>query len=782
LSDGVQNWGLILDNGVRSIQEQPQTSSTIVANSQGGQFGDYDPSQAHIQQNEWIGGRANEKFTDDNSRYYDAKNLWTLTSGAAMPSLQWKYALGTRLQNVMPLADTYDWRSLVRRYISIRFTPTANYTTTKVYLWIKKVGAPGTLTVELRADGTATQPNASVLKTASTTGATLERDVIYNQVFTWNSSQALTAATPYHIVVYGATTDNPANHWEVMAVADTDANPAAFASADEGANWSTTPYKLYYRVTDADPAQRYLFFYYVNKLYAVTIPDSGASKLYYAVSTAAGFSTASGNDWVMTEVATTGLTLVTDVLVSNGAVYFAQGASVNIRRWNGTTWADDGTNKATYLYNYTDPTQGAVIWRSLGVNVSKSVVKAWGTNLAFGADIAIGDAGDTYPITGMTGYNDALWVFKGTSVWSVRLNRASKLDVGLDDIINVATGKAATAHGLYLYFSYATSLEQLYGSTLSDVGPGHGAGLPNDRTGYIAGLESVFSKLFVAVDGGAANYSSVLIFDGINYHELWRGQEIGKRIRTIFWHPSVNNSNPYLWIDYGGDIVYIKFPRFGFNVIRDTSMYYVPDAHLITSTYDMNASRLPKIFKELTLITQNLATSKNQAGRVRSPKITHNSKISLDYQLDDDIGTSFWQEAGDFFVSPSDTVQINESQKYAIRLRLRIQTSDANNPPIINATVLEGVARTPIKYQWVMRAKLSSMQSTLNGAPDHKPDALLRWLQEKAARAEKLTMHSTFATLDNREVMAEPPSVSREFSDTVAKSWGGTVTIILREA
>ena len=783
LSDGVQNWGLILDGGVKGIQEQPQTPTSLMINSQGGQFGDYDPAMSHIQQSEWIGGRASEKFTDDNTRYFDAKNMWTLSSGAMLPSLQWKYALGHRKQNYMPLGDTYDWKALsTGMSYMVRFTVgSSGYTTDKIQLWVKKVGNPGTLTVQLRNGGTASAPG-TVLKSGTTAGSTLEKNVIYPLTISWASTQALTAATNYDIVVTGASTDTPASHWEVMTVYDTGAAPVALYSTNSGVSWTATNYKLYYRVTAADADERYLFFYYGAKQYAVSIPATGTSKLYEMVSTASSFSSASGNDFVATEVSTTGLTVVTDVCVSNGAVYFAQGDSTVIRRWNGTTFADDGTNKAVYLYNYTDPTAGPVIWRSVGTEVSKSAIKAWGTSLSFGTAVVVGESGDNSGVTGMTGYNDALWVFKKNSVWSVRLNRASKLDIGLDDIISGWTGKAATAHGLYLYFAYATSLEQLYGSTVSDVGPGHGSGLPSDRVGNVSALESVFSKLFVAINGGTSNYSSVLAYDGINYHEIWRAPTIGKRVRSIFWKPSIDNSYPYLFIDYDGDIVFIKFPRFGFNVERDTGIYYAPNAELVTSTFDMNAARLPKIFKELTLISKNFAVSKNMTGFSRSTKINHNSRVSLDYQCDDDIGTSNWVYAGDYDISPSDTVQINEGQRYAIRFRFRFQVSDAANPPIVNATVLEGVARTPIKYQWVLRAKLSSMQSTLNGAPDHDPDELLEWLQEKASRAEKLTMHSTFKTLDNKEVMAEPPSVMREFSDPIAKSWGGTVVIVLREA
>ncbi len=778
LSDGSQTYGLILDGGVRAIQESPQTPSTLLINAQGGQFGDFDPSMSHIQQNDWAGGRGSEKFTDDNTRYFDSKNCWTMGDAIVTPSLQWKFVLNTRVQDMYQLGKSYEWRSLAGALAySHGFTPATSYTTDKVYLWVKKVGNPGALTVKMYSNSS-NKPNTA-LATATFAGTGLNNEGIYCQVI--SLSVALTAGTLYHLVVRGAATDAAANHWEVMTAYNATATPYTYTSSDLS-TWTTSSYKLYFRVASVDVDLKWKFFRFKQAYYAVSIPTTGASKLYSIAEQANAEANSSGIDFKLTEIASAGLSSpVTDVFVTDTFAYFAMGDAVNIRRWTGSVWAADSTNKATFLKGAVDAVDGAIVWRAIISGdirgVSRSGEKKTG-DMSFGTSIKFSGPFD---ITGMVSYNDALWVFKEDSIWSVRAGKASRLDVGLVNMVNNANGLASAVNGVYLYFGYVTSLEQLYGTTLSDVGPAHGAGIPADRTGSISALLSVMGKLFVAVDGYTANKSSVLVYDGINYHEVWRGHEAGKRIRSLFWKPGIDGAAPYLFIDYGGDIVFVKYPVFGFNLIRDTSLYYVPDAHLITSTIDMNASRLAKIFKEFVLVTKNLSVSNNKAGYGRSALITSNSKISLDYQCDDDIGTGNWTPAGDYLISPVSTVPLNLDNTYAIRLRMRFQTSDAANPPQILATVLEGVARTPIKYQWVIRAKTSSIQSTLNGAPDHLPDKLLKWLQEKASRAEKLTMHSTLTALDNKLVMAEPPSVLREFNDPKLKSWGGTITMVLRE-
>ncbi len=90
--------------------------------------------------------------------------------------------------------------------------------------------------------------------------------------------------------------------------------------------------------------------------------------------------------------------------------------------------------------------------------------------------------------------------------------------------------------------------------------------------------------------------------------------------------------------------------------------------------------------------------------------------------------------------------------------------------------MLEGFARTPLKYQWTLRVRLAG------GGQADNPDALVTWLQQAAREARKIHMRSIFAALDEKYVIAEPPSVVRESVDAAAQSWGGTATVKLREA
>lgn len=784
LSDGVQTFGLRLEGDYKYIQQTPQTPSTLMINQQGSEFGDFDPSMSHIQQTEWYGGRASERFVEDQTRYYDAKNLWTTSTGLTHPSLQWRYVIGDYLvQNALQLAKNYAWRSVANNTYSVKFTNAATLSAKNVQMWIRKIGNPGTLTIEIRTNSS-NAPTSTIVTnaTATATGSTITDEDVHYHTFVFSNAASLSASTDYHLVIYGASTDNIQNHWEVMTSNYSSTAPYSYTSVDRS-TWTATTYNLYYRITAAPTAQKWKFFQLQGSLYAVILESS---KLYKIEASTDSYGNKSYDDFKTTEVTGHGLNLIKDVFVVNNIAYFAQGSGYVIRRWKpdatAPVWADDGTNKADKFCDHSTAAEGAVIARyyrgsTTSNTIAFSPIQDWGTNLKFGTNSKLGK-GD--PVSSIISYQGKLYVFKTDSIWTIDGNGTIyKFNSKVDDANTATNGRASIEHGQYLYFSLDKSLEQLYGSNITDVGPHHGAGLPSSRVGFVSAMENAFNQLFVAIDGDTG-YSAIMLFDGVNYHEVWRAPEAGKSISTLYWYSNKDMAYPYLFFDYGGQICFIKYPDFGFNPSKDTGMYYAPEADLITSTFDMNITRRPKYFNEFSVISKNLYDSRSDFSI--STHITADSHVEVYYQVDNDINSENWNRVGTIYTSPFGSVNIDRSNVYAIRLKLKLITSDASKPPIINATVLEGFARTPIKYQWVMRIKTSSVQSTMTGAPDHNPDKLYSWLEEKAKSAEVCTVHSSLVKLHNKRVMIEPPSVQYDFVDPILKSWGGVITVVFREA
>jgi hypothetical protein len=156
--------------------------------------------------------------------------------------------------------------------------------------------------------------------------------------------------------------------------------------------------------------------------------------------------------------------------------------------------------------------------------------------------------------------------------------------------------------------------------------------------------------------------------------------------------------------------------------------------------------------------------------------------VHLEYQTDNDIGTTTWIKAETFYSSPEDNLEINKGNVKRIRFRLRLLTNDADVPPVIFSTVLEGFARTPLKYQWNMRIKISDTQRDLSGInADHDPDEFLTWLKNAAIGARRIYMRSIWEQMDGKYVIVEPPATLRQFTNNLLGFWGGAVTVTVRE-
>ena len=113
---------------------------------------------------------------------------------------------------------------------------------------------------------------------------------------------------------------------------------------------------------------------------------------------------------------------------------------------------------------------------------------------------------------------------------------------------------------------------------------------------------------------------------------------------------------------------------------------------------------------------------------------------------------------------------------------MRLRTSDEGIPPVVQATVMEGFARTPVKYQWNMRVKVSETQHvTSGGGKQADPDELLSWLKAAAAGSKRILMRSVWAQMDEKYVIVEPPTLLRQFTNHLLGYWGGSVVITLRE-
>jgi hypothetical protein len=273
--------------------------------------------------------------------------------------------------------------------------------------------------------------------------------------------------------------------------------------------------------------------------------------------------------------------------------------------------------------------------------------------------------------------------------------------------------------------------------------------------------------IYKGIDAGAG-VSSVVFFDGTGYEEVFRAWEAGQRVRNVAYQPQNGTTSPArLWISVGGDMVYIPLPDQSMNPLHDSDSRFVHEYSITSPIHDFGVTHFPKFYKGIEISADNLGSTCN---------------IGVDYQIDSDVGGSVWTELTTLYASPHDVAELNLGNRKKMAYRLRCNTSSAATPPVINAIVVTGFARTKLKRQFNLRIKVADLQRTRTGAKDHAWKSFYEWVISAAQQAEGLRLLSNEAALDGMYVVIEPPGVFRKFFNAIQVWTGGVFAITLREA
>jgi len=275
-ADGTKVYGARLVGGIQSLKEIPAQASTLRLTSGGSEFGSHDPFFSHIQIADFHGGRAVEEYRSGQPQFYDSRNAWTLSGGRLLPGPKAKFGIGQRNADSVEWADM-NWEALLgtKRYMSNLFTSTG-VTADKAYLWIRRIGNPGTLTLKMH-DNSGGDPG-TVNQTVTITVADITDIYSALQAFDWSGTETLTGSTDYHVSVFSAATDNGDNHWEIGVNTSTDVSQIS----SDGSAWTPNPgFTFYYRIVDADIHRKWLPFELAGAQYAATLnADSSVSLLH----------------------------------------------------------------------------------------------------------------------------------------------------------------------------------------------------------------------------------------------------------------------------------------------------------------------------------------------------------------------------------------------------------------------------------------------------------------------------------------------------------------------
>lgn len=257
-------------------QKSPVDTTANKQTSGSSSYADFDYPYSPIVQDDLSGGRGGLDFERDSTKYYDSFRCMSGRSNKAYAGPLEQYTTGLRSADQNTPASV-KWVQMTegQRYIYRRFTASASYTVGLAWLWVRRKGQPGDLTIAIYDDNAGDV--GSLL--ASTTVAYTRMNDILSEWLDETISQALTSGTAYWLVVYAAATDTADHHWKI-------ATNASVGTTYTSTTFDNTPtaaaFDLYYRLTEANTTKTCIPYEYKEGQYFVISGASGAPKLYKA--------------------------------------------------------------------------------------------------------------------------------------------------------------------------------------------------------------------------------------------------------------------------------------------------------------------------------------------------------------------------------------------------------------------------------------------------------------------------------------------------------------------
>jgi hypothetical protein len=740
--DGIRQFDLKLNGDIGSLDELSQTPSNLIIGSGGGRFKRNDPTFSEFEQETWEDGALAEFYFEDPTRYRESGGLESRFPKKLLLQNLWRISTGLGRVREQYMPGSVTWISLTGDNRAVALQPTGGVTLDMVNLLIRRRGSPGTLTLEIRADSSSL-PNGAVAKTVTKTTSDVTDTLDEFLTFDWTTTQAFSS---HWIVLYGASGDNEASHWEIGV----DASAAGGYSIDNPADtdWQTADFKPYYLLSDADTDVRWHPMQIGTNMYIVSQPPSGNSVIKLWNESTKVFDTVSPTGDAISGI-------VKDVCVSNSLGWFAMGtggsdtAIMQFDHNAGTPRTNldaTATNKADLIMAGNFPTVAAQIFTARNAAaagdtycIKRQPVTAYNTDLAPEDTWSFEKGLD---ILGMELHDSKVYARTRNGLVSVAYNAtfANELimneNTGLSRVLETATYLPMISDGGFLYYPFSFSTQMMSGLVHKDIGLWRGTGLPQGRQGQDSCFCQGFGGIYKGVDAGSTGTSSVWFWNGRGWHEVWRAWKAGIRVRNV-WYQSQNGTAPArLWINCGNDLIYIEQPDNGLLPFRDTDTRYVWGGYIVSTIHDFNAFQSPKFFEGLDLIAKNLG---------------QNVSIEVDIQAGKDVGTTTWYPINTkAFTSPVSRVKLSVADENEMAYRLRFETSDSSLSPILSAAVMVGVARSISKRQW-------NLSIIIGHSKDENPMEVYDWLMDASRAAKPVKMYSKLLEADDVSVLVRAP-------------------------
>ena len=316
-------------------------------------------------------------------------------------------------------------------------------------------------------------------------------------------------------------------------------------------------------------------------------------------------------------------------------------------------------------------------------------------------------------ITKMLVAGDPKRLYVITDAGMLKEENGKYLDVSPSELVNVRdmrNGQAAISKGQYIYFNFLDSLVKYYDEEISLLGPNLDAGLPADRRGEIRDIVSYGEWVLCAIDGGKDNVSSILLYNGIGWHEFYRAPAVGLRI-TKMWIQSIpGNYIDRLWFNEGADIVWLGIdltPEMNANY-RYSFAGWIDQANVYGSMGEVE-----KFFQAIKVTANDLAATHYISTAPRRESGWRNEEPPAG-----EIIQSLW---GIFVSSPVDEIAIEAywgMDAFTLRrlqIHIGLHTTRPVLTPDLRAMVVDFIEHIPISWGYTLRLMTQDSRRSLTG-------------------------------------------------------------------
>jgi len=332
-----------------------------------------------------------------------------------------------------------------------------------------------------------------------------------------------------------------------------------------------------------------------------------------------------------------------------------------------------------------------------------------------------------------------------TDAGMLKEDEGNYLDISPSELVNVRdfrNGQAAIAKGQYIYFNFLDSVVKYYDEEISLLGPNLDKGLPAERRGQVKDLISYGEWLLCAIDGGPDNISSILLYNGIGWHEYYRAPAAGIRITKLWLQAIPGNYVDRLWFNEGADVAWLGIDltpemndsfRFNFTGWIDQATIYG------------SLGENEKFFQAIKVTADDLSAT-------HYISVAPRDENGWSEGGEPPAGESFEFLWGELTTSPVDEITIEEFWNMAAftlkRLQVHIGLHNTNPylTPDLRSIVVDFIEHVPVSWGYTLRLLTQDSRRSLTGerANDQIEDDLAT-LKTYVNSAEPVRLYTPFS-------------------------------------